>query len=418
MNVQIKKAAHRSGTVTAPPSKSVSHRAILAAALAPTETELKNVALSQDITATLGALPLLGKTFSYDESTKTLHIKQGETVGNVLDCGESGSTMRFLMPIFAALGKEVTYTGRGRLPERTYEDLKRVLCAHGAVYSAPSGLPVTISGKLACGDYELKGSVSSQYITGLLFALPLLNGNSRIRLTDALQSEGYVKMTEIVLRDFGVKSQLSSEICGNQTFRGGSYRVEGDFSNAAFFLVYGALNGGMTVKGLNLASAQGDRAICELLKKMGARIEMHADAITVYPSRLKGIRADVGQIPDLAPILSVAMACAEGESELCNAQRLRAKESDRLQGIYENLRAVGIRCEFTENGVKIFGGVPSGKEWNGYSDHRMVMSGAVMASQIASGLLVTDAEAVKKSYPDFFESLLQVGGTEHVVDVG
>ena len=418
MNVRIRKKEDRFACVTAPPSKSVSHRAILAAALSREDTELQNVALSEDISATLGALPLLGKTYRYDETGRTLQILKGEVRGDAVDCGESGSTMRFLMPVFAALGKEVTYVGRGRLPQRTYEDLRKVLCAHGAVYSAQNGLPVTVSGKLRGGEYTLKGSVSSQYVTGLLFALPLLHGNSRISLTDALQSAGYVKMTEEVLRDFGVESRLGGEIRGGQEFRGGAYRVEGDFSNAAFFMVYGALNGGATVKGLNLFSAQGDREICSLLREMGARVDTEADAVTVYPSRLKGIRADVGQIPDLAPILSVAMACAEGESELVHAERLRAKESDRLQGIYENLRAVGIRCEFTETGVKIYGGVPCGESWNGYSDHRMVMSGAVMASQIGKGLLLTDAEAVKKSYPDFFESLLQAGGTEHVVDVG
>lgn len=407
-------------TVKAPPSKSMAHRAILAAALTGGVCEVDNVAMSNDIKATLGAVKALGARF--DEGEGKIIFLGGERESRaVIDCGESGSTLRFMLPICAALGVDATLTGRGKLPERPYDTLAAVMAERGAVFDRTSGLPVRVTGKLSSGLYEISGSVSSQYITGLLYALPLLEGDSVIKLTSPLQSKGYVDMTLAALDAFGVKAGPRGDgyfIGGGQKYKADGFTVEGDWSNAAFWLVYGAINDGITVEGLDLQSTQGDKAIFYILRDMGADIKYDNGSVTVAPSKLVGKKVDVGQIPDLAPILAVAMACAEGNGQLVNCGRLRIKESDRLKAISDNLTAVGVKNTVSGDDITICGGKVTGGKADGFNDHRIVMSMAVLATVSANGITVSDMRAVDKSYPDFFEKYKLLGGQADVIDVG
>lgn len=420
MYCKMYKASPSGGEVKAPPSKSMAHRAILAAALGG-ECEVRNVVLSNDVKATLDAARALGARYEI-KGDSVVFIGTDVAKTAVIDCGESGSTMRFLIPVCAALGVDAVFTGRGKLPERPYDILAEAMSGHGARFDKTAGLPLRVGGRLESGTYVLPGDVSSQYITGLLYALPLVDGDSVIKLASPLQSKGYVDMTLAVLKEFGVEAAETADgyfIKGSQKYRKDSFTVEGDWSNAAFWLVYGALNDGVVVDGLDINSTQGDRAIFDILLGMGADVSFENGKVIVKKSSLKGVSVDVGQIPDLAPILSVAMACAEGKSRLENCGRLRIKESDRLKAISDNLTAVGVKNAVSGDSVEIFGGGGiTGGNADGFNDHRIVMSMAVLASRTKNGITVSDMRAVDKSYPDFFEKYKLLGGQADVIDVG
>lgn len=411
----------KSGRVTAPPSKSMAHRAILCALLCEADCKVKNICLSEDISATLSSAPLFDKKWQLGGDV--IYFSKGEKSHEItIDCNESGSTFRFLLPIASALGKKVTFTGKGKLPTRPYKMLADVLTQHGASFDKTEGLPLNVCGKLKSGEYKIRGDVSSQFVTGLLFALPLLDGDSKITLTTELQSKGYVDMTVYALKSFGIEIGVEKDgyfVKGNQKYKAVDFEVEGDFSNAAFWLVLGALNGKITVENLNSESLQGDKQIVGVLEKMGANIKFQNNAVTVENSSLHGIEIDVGQIPDLAPVLSAALAFADGNGGIVNGERLKIKESDRLSAIYQNLTSAGVKARLTDDSVFVEGQKEiSFCRLNGFNDHRMVMTAAVMASKSADGIEVSDITAVKKSYPDFFEKLTIFGGKCDVIDVG
>ena len=414
------------GAVEAPPSKSAAHRAILCAALAAlcgpggAESVLSPVSLSQDIEATIGAARALGVRIAVEGDRCTVSggaLPQGEAQ---IDCGESGSTLRFLIPVAAALGVPAAFTGRGRLPERPIGIYTDLLPRHGVSCRTAGGLPFSISGRLQPGVFELPGNVSSQFITGLLLALPLLPQASEIVLTTPLESAAYVEMTVQALAAFGVHVERTARgwhVPGGQRFCPGAHRVEGDWSQASFFLAAGALGGDVRVHGLRRDSLQGDKAIEPLLAQGGARLSWEADgALRCRAGEWRGIQIDASQIPDLVPVLAAAFALAEGETRIAHAERLRLKESDRLAAMAAGLQALGARVRETADGL-VLSGVPqlAGGKADGANDHRVVMALAVAALRAAGPCTVTGAESIRKSYPDFFRDYKMLGG---IADAG
>ena len=370
------------GSVTPPPSKSHTHRLLIAAALADMPVHAPADAVSDDISATVRCL-------------RALQEQQP-----LCDCGESGSTLRFLTPVAAAL-HGARFTGSERLSERPIEPLLSLLRDHGCTISEDK-LPFTVSGGLQSGVYALRGDVSSQFVTGLLFALPLLDGSSEIVLTTPLQSRGYVDMTLQVLAQFGIEILEKDSgflIPGGQRYTAPQEKPipEGDWSGAAFWYGVNACGGSVKVNGLNGPSAQGDSVVASLAQTL-------PDVIAT------------GNIPDLVPVLSI-MACKKaGDTHFVNAQRLRLKESDRLEACVQMILALGGSAENTQDTLTVHGnGCLRGGTVNGMNDHRIVMSAAVASCLCTEPVTITDANAVNKSYPAFWQDFEQLGGSIHVL---
>lgn len=436
----IKPAALR-GAVTPPVSKSAAHRAMICASLAAGESAIAPFSPSDDMRATLGAIGALGVTSRLESGT--LFIRGLSAAGGIpevsgaaasgaeasgaeatIDCLESGSTLRFLIPVAAALGRPCVFIGRGRLPTRPVGPYLSCLPGAGAVLQTEGGLPLRLCGRLRTGVYRLPGDVSSQFVTGLLLALPLLDGDSRIALTSPLQSAGYVTLTRSIMRDFGVETRPIADgwlIPGGQQYQACPFKVEGDWSQAAFWLAAGALGGPVACRGLRPDSAQGDREIVPLLRRFGAHVESGGGTVTVSRSELRGIEIDARQIPDLVPILAVLACFARGRTVIRGAERLRLKESDRLHAMARGLTFLGASAAEREDGLVIDGSGeegPSGGEADGAGDHRIVMALSIAAAHCRGGGAVTGSGSVAKSYPGFFEDFSALGGECNVIDVG
>ena len=409
------------GTLTPPPSKSAAHRLLIAAALAG-EGRVRGLSLSADMEATLRAVRGLGVSVRLDGDAACFAPAPPSSSPSPLpvDCGESGSTLRFLIPLYAARGIPAVFTGHGRLPERPLGVYADCLPPHGVTLSAASGLPLTVTGRLTGGDFALPGDVSSQFITGLLFALPLCREDSRIRLTTPLESAGYVDMTLQVLRQAGIRVEPLEDgwfIPGSQTYRPLDTAVESDWSQAAFLLAAGALGGEVTLTGLNPASAQGDREALSLFRRFGAAVEEAPGRIVCRKAPLHGIDIDAAQIPDLVPVLAVTAALADGVTHITGAARLRLKESDRLAAVADGIRRLGGRVEEGPDSLTITGvSRLAGGRAEGYNDHRIVMALSMAALGCEAPVTVTDAQSVAKSWPAFFEDYRAIGGTAHVID--
>ncbi len=420
------------GVLRGPSSKSEAHRALIAAALAAlyggsaSPRRVRCTDLNEDIEATARCLSALGAGIERagEDYLVTPIVTLPQTAA--LDCGESGSTLRFLLPVCCALGSSemtpagftVSLTGHGRLPERPLSPLREELIAHGAILSPAGQNPLTVQGNLQAGDYVLDGGVSSQFVSGLLFALPLLAGDSTLTVTGNIESAPYVGMTLDAVK--GVTGAISGDlpafrIAGRESvpplpLTPEPASVGGDWSGAAFFLTAGVLGTAgtsITLTGLDRASRQGDKAIVEILRGMGGDIRENPDgSLTAYPSRLRGCVINAAQVPDLVPILAVAASVALGETRITGASRLRLKESDRLQTVCAMLTALGGRITETQDGLVICG-VPSlqGGTVDAAGDHRIAMSGAVAATVCHGPVTVTGAECVAKSYPAFWEEL-------------
>lgn len=416
MDIKIKPRI-LNGEVRAIDSKADGHRILIASALADGPTKIKIDTWSEDLEATLHVLTRMGmgSRWHKDHSLTVQPIEEMPCTGT-LDCGNSGSTLRFLFPLAAALGcNGYTYTGSQRLGERPMEPLIKVMASHGVLIRGEK-LPLHVAGQLHGGIYRLPGDVSSQYISGLLFALPLLIADSRLILTSAPESDAYIDMTVDTLAKFGVKIQRDGccfTIRGRQTYVSpGEITVEKDWSNGAFWLVAGALGKEISVNGLHGDSLQSDRAIMSLIKKMwGETAEEPLEAVTISKKELTAIDIDASQIPDLVPILAVLACAAQGTTVIYNAKRLRLKESDRLKAMTDNLSRLGADIKETADGLTIRGGKPlNGGVVQGYDDHRIVMACAV-ASLLAKGdITIVGAEAVNKSYPGFFADFQSLGG--------
>ena len=417
MRVKIGKNPLNKGQVRVISSKSDAHRSLIAAALAEEESVLFVDGWSDDLEATIRCLEALGaEIYKEPSGIEVVPIRRNLDKAAVLDCGESGSTLRFLLPVAAALGRYTTFTGQGRLPERPIGILLEELAKHGCSVTG-DGLPIEIDGQLESGVFTLPGNVSSQFITGLLFALPLLEGDSEIVLTTEVESKGYIDMTLKTLKIFGVtveETETGWKVPGGQSYNGPRMRfTEGDWSNAAFWLTAGDIKGSVGCQGLDMESAQGDRAIVSLLEEFGAETKAILNQITVTNKEMKGIRIDASQIPDLVPVLCVAGAAAEGKTEIYNAGRLRLKESDRLAVMAECLKKIGVEVEEGEDTIVITGGCnpPEGEVViDSHGDHRIVMAMAIAAVSLGVDIVIENAEAVNKSYPSFFIELKKLGG--------
>ncbi|MBC8571149.1 3-phosphoshikimate 1-carboxyvinyltransferase [Zongyangia hominis] len=420
MDVMVSASTLR-GTASAVPSKSMGHRSLICAALAGGGT-VSGLRFSADISATVDALSAMGFSLTRDGGAVragafTPPSSRGGELP-VIDCNESGSTLRFLIPVAAALGESVTFTGRGRLPSRPIGVLTDALSQHGVFFSGDS-LPLSMSGYLKPGHFRLPGNVSSQYISGLLFALPLLEGDSVVEITTPLESKPYIDLTVKALGDFGIKVTETSQgyaVRGNQRYEPRDCAVEGDYSNAAFFACGAALGGAVLTTGLDPASLQGDRDIFPLLERMGAKVTWETDGVRVQSGPLRGIDIDASQIPDLVPVLAVTAAFCEGETTIYNAGRLRLKESDRLSAVSDCLRRLGAQVEEGSDRLKITGKPRLlGGEVDGCNDHRIVMAMAVAALRCEGPVIIRGAQAVEKSYGAFFEDYQALGGNCHVI---
>lgn len=406
----------RTGEVHIPASKSQAHRMLLCAAMGENEVTLRCRGLSKDILATVACLKALGA--SVDAEGEVLHLRPVSAPPPglcLLPCGESGSTLRFLLPLVGALGASAVFEREGRLPERPIEPLGRELCRNGMDIRS-DGARLSCSGQLRPGAFSLPGNISSQYISALLMTLPLLEGESTLHIEGALESAAYVAMTEEVLRLGGVRTEKTGygyRIPGGQRCRfAPELSVEGDYSNAAFFLCAGALSErGIRVTGLDPQSRQGDRAIVPLLEEMGAQVASDGSSVTVKRDALHGITIDASPIPDLIPVLSVVAAAASGETRVIHAQRLRLKESDRLHSTTQMLRALGAEAEELPDGLVIRGGrTLAGGTVDACGDHRIAMSAAVAGGICRGAVTICGSECVQKSYPDFWTDFQQLKG--------
>ncbi|WP_162146884.1 3-phosphoshikimate 1-carboxyvinyltransferase [Acholeplasma granularum] len=402
-----------SGEITIVSSKSLSHRYVLAASLAEGTSVIENILDSDDLVATKNALISLGAKISGNKITGSkIHC-----VNNQIDAFESGSTLRFLIPIAMLQDKSITFNGSNQLPYRTlsvYEELFKD--KYEFIRPSDKFLPLTVKGILKNGVYPLRGDISSQFITGLLYALPLVEGDSKIELTTHLESVGYIDLTLDVLNKFGIKINKVNDgyiIFGNQKYQSGNYYVEGDFSGAAFFIAAGLIGRKITLKGLNPKSLQGDKKMIDFVRQMGGKIEELNDGYIVYPSKLKGITIDIGQTPDIGPILMVLGALAEGETVITNASRLRIKESDRLEAMVVNLKRLGAKIEYlSDDSVIIYGNdtFKGNVTVSSYKDHRIAMSMAIASIKCENNIKIDDETVVSKSYPSFFEEFTKLGG--------
>lgn len=406
------------GEIAAIPSKSVAHRMLICAAFADAPTTLYIPQTSDDINATAACMEALGATIKIEGASYKVTPIQTPASSPTLDCGESGSTLRFLLPVAAALGNNSHFIGRGRLPQRPLSDLVEAMKEHGTTFDAEQ-LPLTLGGKLCGGHYRIAGNVSSQYITGLLLALPLTKEDSTIEITTPLESASYINITLSVMRTFGIEVETGENtyhIRGGQSYHSpGTLPVEGDWSNAAFFLTAAALGNGISMSGLNVHSAQGDRKVLRLLQQFGAEKTIEHENIILRAHQLGGCIIDIRDTPDLLPILSVAAAFAKGETTFVNAARLRLKESDRLESTAALINNLGGKATTTDDSITICGTGLIGGTVDSCNDHRIAMATAIAATRCQKDVTIIDAEAVNKSYPGFFEDYNKLGGNANVI---
>lgn len=399
-----------SGRIEGIASKSFAHRALICACLAKEKSEIKINTTSADIEATADCLRNLGAVIEQNGAVYSVTPISSIPEKAVIDCGESGSTIRFLLPVICALGINAEIHGSGRLPERPLSPLKEELIRNGAKIS--DTFPLDMSGKISASEFTMRGDVSSQFVTGLLMALSYLGGG-KINLLPPVQSRPYIDITLQVLRTFGadIKEETNTFYINSSGLSGCDFTVEADWSNAAFPLCMGA-----EVTGLNPDSTQGDKAIIDVLRNMGAEIYESGGSFKTDVSSLHGCRVDAADIPDAVPVIAAIAATAEGETVIYNGERLRIKESDRIQTTCEMLRSLGADISETDDGMIIRGQKSlSGGETPSFNDHRIAMAAAVAAVRCTGNVLIRNAEAVNKSYPAFFDDYNKLGGKASVL---
>lgn len=415
MTAYIRPGPPPSGVLAAPPSKSMAHRAVLCAALADGESRLTGLAHSQDIDATLTAAAALGAQVEAGESwARIAGAAPLQAPAAPVDCCESGSTLRFLIPLAALTGRPVAFTGRGRLMQRPQSVYQELFASQGLRFEQ-EGDTLTVAGPLRPGCFSLAGDVSSQFISGLLFALPLLDGDSRLCLKPPVESRSYIEMTRAAQSRFGVASAWLDEytlaVPGGQAYRPRDMAIEGDWSQAAFPAALGVLAGDVTVTGLEPGTLQGDAVILDILRRCGGRAEAVPGGVRFQKSALHGTKIDLADCPDLGPILMALGLLCEGETVITNAGRLRLKESDRIAAMEQELRKLGGQIESDGGTVTIRRSAlhaPAGPLW-GHNDHRVVMSLTVLAAAAGLPVQIDGAEAVAKSWPGFFAAVRQLG---------
>lgn len=417
MIVQISAPRGISGSAAAPPSKSMAHRAVLCAALAGGDSHLFNLEYSKDVSVTLDAAAQLCAGVQRSEAGAVVRgLGRFKPIGRPVDCCESGSSLRFLIPLFSLTGQRITFVGQGRLMQRPQGVYEQIFQTQGLEF-VQTDSSITLCGALRPGEYELAGNVSSQFVSGLLFALPLLDRPSTLRLIPPVESRSYIEMTRAAQAAFGVASQWRDEttlyIPGGQRYRPRDYTVEGDYSQAAFLAVLGAVRGGITITGLAADTLQGDAAILDILRRCGADFVCGPDGIHFHKSALHGVDIDLADCPDLGPILMVLGLFCKGATTIRNAGRLRIKESDRIAAMEQELRRCSGCIESDGGTVTVQGSLlqPPAEPFCGHNDHRVVMSCAILALAAGFNAQISGAEAVRKSWPNFF-SVIQTLGAE------
>lgn len=413
--------------MVAPSSKSMGHREIICAGLACGTSIIDNISMSKDIEATMRCLKAINVAVdeipSMIEGRKALQISGNGhpmAAADSVDCGESGSTLRFFLPLGANLNCPLTFTGHGKLVSRPLQAYYDIFDEKFIQYFNDNGnLPVTVNGRLTPGTYKLPGDVSSQFVSGLLFALPLLSGDSVIEITSSLESSAYVDMTINCLAKFGV--QIENEggqhrrylVKGKQCYQAQDSQVEGDWSQAAFWTVGGCLGTSVTCEGVNVNSLQGDQTVVSIMERMGAALKQDANSVTVTGGATKATVIDAANCPDIIPVLTVLAAVSEGTTKIINAGRLRIKECDRLAAMTSELNKMGAAITEEPEGLTIVGkpdGLKGGVTVDAWNDHRIAMSLAIAAQKCREPIILTGAESVAKSYPTFWEDYKSVGG--------
>lgn len=400
------------GNIIAPPSKSIAMRYILLAALCSGETIIENTGNSKDVQTAIKCINALGAKIERRGNSLIINGATEYPDTAEFDFGECGFLLRSVLPVAHALGIGFRYTMGGNLPNRPlkplFDCLKSTLSENNGVYC----------GKMVAGEYMVDGTVSSQFVSGLLIAAAAIDGETTIKISGENVSVGYIDMTVSALAVFGVKTERISDgikVFGGHISAPVKLKVEGDYSSAAYFLILGALGDGITVKGLNPYSEQPDKAIIDILKEYGASVGFLSDGVTVSGGAIRNpLSVNIRNCPDLAPIIAIAAAYAYGVSVIGGTDRLKIKESDRLNGIVDLLNSSGVSCEKGDNEIIVRGGNPKGIIYTGDKDHRMVMAAAILATAADGKSRIYGAESVAKSYPAFFDDLCKVGGLNHV----
>lgn len=404
------------GKIKVPPSKSIAHRSIICASLANGRSILNNIAFSQDILATIEGMCSLGASIIKNDNQLIIEgIKDFSNLQNTLiNCSESGSTLRFFIPIFSLTGKTITFVGKNKLlqrPQNVYADIFN----KNRLYYFQDKEKIKINGCLKSGTYTLKGDISSQFITGLMFALPLLEGNSIIKILPPFESKSYVQLTIDVLKSFGINIEIVDEftffINGNQKYTPTDYTIEGDFSQLAFFAVLGAINNTIECTGVNPNSNQGDRQIIDILRRCHIDVVEKENGYIFHKGIPCGTNINLENCPDLGPILTILASFGKGSFVLTNAKRLRFKESDRILAMEMELKKLGIDISSDENNIFINDYIHNlnSTTVSGHKDHRIVMSLAIAGTLLNTPITISGAEAIEKSYPNFFSDLKSIG---------
>lgn len=425
MDTIIIEPATLAGEVCVPSSKSMGHREIICAALAEGTSVIDNISLSADIKATCHALRALGTEINPVASSypgRTAFRVEGsrlKVASAKIDCGESGSTLRFMIPLAALCSETVEFSGRGKLVSRPLNVYYDIFDRQGIAYeTADEGqLPLKVTGPLMPGSFELPGNVSSQFVSGLLFALPLLEGDSVITIKSPLESKSYVALTLSCLAKYGIAIEHEDyrvyRIRGGQKYHSKNSVVEGDYSQAAFWLVAGAIGATVACKGLDADSLQGDKAIIDIIQAMGGKIVADGKTMSIVssPAPTNGTIIDASDCPDIIPVLTVLAAVSEGTTKIVNAGRLRIKECDRLQAMATELNKLGADVTELSEGLIIRGKTMlEGGEAECWNDHRIAMSLAIASIKCRSKVILHGAECVNKSYPQFWEDFAALGG--------
>ena len=418
------------GEVKIPPSKSMAHRAIICAALSDGLCIIENIDYSDDIIATIDAMNSLGakivKHKDYIEVIGAYGSDEKPQETRIIDCNESGSTLRFLVPISLLFKGSSKFIGRGNLGKRPLTTYYNIFERQGIEYSYEEGnLNLVINGELNPGTFEVEGNVSSQFITGLLFTLPLLKEDSKIIITTEMESKGYIDLTLKAMSDFGVEiinnNYREFIIKGNQKYKARNYRVEGDYSQAAFFLCADSLGNDVLCKDLDLNSLQGDKEVIDILERMN--VIFNANDIGVKGTtngELASTVIDGSQCPDIIPVLTSVAALTKGTTEIINAGRLRIKECDRLAAVTSELNKLGAKIIEKEDGLVVTGveKLQGGVEVWSHKDHRIAMTLAIASTRCEEPIVIKDYECIAKSYPNFFEDFKALGGNVHEWNVG
>lgn len=403
------------GDLRVPPSKSDSHRALISASLCRADSTVSNLIFSEDIKATINALRAFGVELDEQEDSVSIKPKPLVAPQTEVDCNESGSTLRFMIPMSLLVDGKTTFTGRNRLVERPIDDFLHIFDAKQVEYRYDGKLPLTVVGKAIDGSVSLSGNVSSQYYSGLFFILPLMEHDTEVIVEGELESKGYVDMTLNTLKKHNI--EVINEdykrfiIKGNQEYETTDYVVEGDYSNAAFWIVAGQISDEIRLKGLHKESLQRDSQVIDVINEMKGGLNWEGDMLISTPTRTHGTTIDASEIPDIIPILCVLASVSEGQTRVINGQRLRIKESDRIKSTVSELSKLGADIIETEDGM-IINGVSKlkGGSVSSWNDHRIAMAMAIASTVCEQPVIIDGAEAVKKSYPHFYDDFARLGG--------